>query len=88
MDNKLAIAILGHGAEPEVTIDIDKEAMLECANGIMRAINQGDITLLKEHLLTFLDLWATKSEDDSVAGDEYDRNIEKSKKAWSFEGEK
>lgn len=95
-NSKLAIAILG-GDKPveNESMDINKEAMLECANGIMKAVNTGDVLALKEHLYTFLELWtdhemseSPKEEKQEHAGEQYDRDIKKSQDAWRFTGEK
>lgn len=87
-NSKLAIAILG-GKKPEKdeSVDINKEAMLECANSIMKAVNTGDVLALKENLCTFFDLKGNTEEHSEQAGDQYDRDIEKSQDAWRFTGE-
>lgn len=94
-NSKLAIAILGGDKPKDEGVDINKEAMLECANGIMKAVNTGDVLALKEHLYTFLELWTDHEESESTehevlehAGEQYDKNIKQSQDAWRFTGEK
>ena len=65
MENKLAMAILGKGMPVEKPVDETKEAMTECANGIMKAIEAKDTLALKEHLYSFLELFETHEENES-----------------------
>lgn len=80
----LAIDILA-GKKEEPKIDETKEAMYQCAQGILNAISDRDTVALKEHLYSFLELYSAHegSESPEEEASEYDRNIAKSKAEWS-----
>ena len=68
----LAVTILSHH-NPSEGIDETKEAMKECAKGLIEAMHAKDEEAVFEHLYQFIELWTEHEEGETPEEEESEK---------------